>query len=166
MKRQGKTISFTEEDRKNFCVRRYSDLVISENVKRFRASENRRRLRFSALALVMLGCMKLLPTIKYLLVLCFAVSLFIFLINEYAARININSAKREYFIEFEVIEKLEREIFTEGVLQGSPHSSFYPVIGRDITTGYISKIYLDRWEDHVLAKEGNVMRLTIGKEKL
>lgn len=78
----------------------------------------------------------------------------------------INSAKREYFIEFEVIEKLEREIITEGVLQGSPHSSFYPVIGRDTTTGYISKIYLDRWEDHVLAKEGNVMRLTIGKEKL
>lgn len=91
MQRQGKTISFTKEDRKNFCVRRYSDLVISENVKRFRARENRRRLRFSVLALAMFGCMKLLPAIKYLLVLCFAVLLFIFLINEYAARINVNN---------------------------------------------------------------------------
>ena len=166
MRREKNTFYFTEEDKKSLCVRKYTDAEVKENVKRFQAKENTRRLGFALLLLTFIRVIRLFPDLKYLFVLCISFVIFLIIFYECIAKLNMRYHKLGYYIEFVILKKLKRETYEFNQLDSGGMSEYYPVIGQDTMTGYITKYYLYDWEENAVTKVGDRVRINVSSKEL
>ena len=154
MVREGNMVSFTEEERSSLKVKQYTEAELKENIKHFEQAENKRRyimLLFLG-AFVSLGI--LFRDLFYLFLLCAIFMAFLLIFYEYVAKINEKAVKRNFYVEIIVCEKLKVEVIVEPNLKLGSVLSFYPVKGRDPSTGYVGKFYLDTKAQYDAAQKG------------
>lgn len=166
MTRVGSKISFSEEEKENLKVKEYSEIELRDKEIRFREKQKRRRhiLLFILIGLIVLSVM--LKELKYLLYIGIVVMCFLIILYEYIDWINIKVCQRAFYIEFFVDEKLDVETYIEQTLTpGSDILSFYPVKGRDSTTGYVSIFYINK-EQYDRVKKGETARISVKGDQL
>ena len=79
---------------------------------------------------------------------------------------NVRYHKQEYYVEYVILKKLKREADIEQNLKTGSLLTFYPVIGQDTMTGYVTKYYLYDWEENAVTKVGDRVRINVSSEKL
>ncbi len=157
--------SFTDEEKRNLTVRKYTDIEKKENLRKFKHKIKRRR-SVPLFLLVDFAILSIItgPNIRGLFIIFFMAILFLFGIDEHIASMNIKRARYEYYIEFYIVEKLATESYTKHTRHQETFT-LWPVIGKDTTTGYISKFYIDH-EQYVMLNIGDRARLRIPKDHI
>ncbi len=160
MIRNKNTLAYTEEDKNNLCVRKYTSDEMAENTKTFNNKRNSVRIKF-LISLVILILLRLtLPgeATAFFLNLALIFWIFVACLNERIGRIDSKANSREYYVEIRLIEKLPSETENSGSMGNRTVQNFYPVIGEDTTTGFKSKFYISM-EDYLEAEVGTSIRI-------
>ncbi len=166
MYREKVRIYYTEEDKKNLVVRKYLESELAEIKGQYKKKQNRRRIIYAIIILILILCSFLFESIKYIsdLALCFMI--FLVFTDESADRTNIKALSCEYYVEVQIEKKLPREAEIEGTATpGSDVTSFFPIEGRDTTSGYRSIFYIEM-EQYLDTDVGGIVRISTMREKL
>lgn len=161
MIREGKKILFTEEDRKKLYLRKYTNEEIKANLKEYNHKNNKRRIPFLIILIILLLMAIYVEQISYaadigIVLVCGAI-----IISETLHRLNKKRAKSEYYIEIIVDEKKEIETYYENpVTTGAEVFKYYPIEGRDSTTNYRCMCYISK-EQYINANYGQRIRINI-----
>lgn len=148
MERNYKTILYTEEDEKRICFR-----ILPGKEKEKAASFVRKKRKKYFIIFVILLVPSLIiqtfcknGTVQYILTLYDICILFLLGLNMYSCHLKMkNIKKREMlYCEIELLKKLPVETQTEYNYQGpNQQHYYYPVIGKDVVTGYETKYYIE-----------------------
>ena len=157
--------SFTDEEKRNLTIRKFTKTELKANLKKFRDKQKRRR-SVQLFLLVGFAILSIITghNIRGLFILFFIAIFFLFGIDEHIASMNMKRARYEYYIEFYIVEKLATESYTKHTRHQETFT-LWPVIGKDTTTGYISKFYIDH-EQYVMLNIGDRARLRIPKDHI
>lgn len=166
MVRENRRVFFTEEDRLNLKVHKYSADEMKQNLMDYRNKNNKRRGLCIALFLILL-----IPAIFVNRVgLSYAADIGLFAVfvaftlSEILYRLNMGNARLQYYIEIEVMDKLKVEtVYENDVTTGAEVFSFYPVRGKDTASGYVCICYVDK-EQYKNTAYGEKIRISV-KEK-
>lgn len=155
---------FTDKDRAGFCVRKYTNDEIKNNVKVFKKTVWTRRMFL--LVLVILFAMIVSASNKALVTilagsLAGGIGCFI-LYNAIIDLLNLKIVKHGYFIEVSVIKKLPIETrFSTGMIDGPLETNYYyPIEGRDTSTGYVSVCYIEK-KEYKNTDVGKIIQITV-----
>lgn len=166
MIREGKTVVFTEQDRQNLSVRKYTNEEIRDNLKEFNRKNNRIRVPLLLVLVVLLLAAIFAEPIAFaadigIVLVCAAI-----LILEMIHRLNKKTVKSRYYIEIIVDEKKEIEEYYETSVTTGPQSfKYYPVAGRDSVTNYRCICYISK-EEYENIIYGQKIRINVGGERL
>ena len=145
MIREDDAIFFTDQDKKNLLVRRYTSEELTNKERAFRKKRTTRRCILLILVVVDIALMFLFEQLEYSLQIILAFLVFLVILNEYIDRVNLKAIRREFYVEIEVKEHLKIEVILEQTLSpGSKATTFYPVRGVDTETGYESIFYVSK----------------------
>ena len=165
MFRKDDRIFFSEEDKKNVSVKKYTTKELNNNEKQFRKKRNCRRYSFLIIIFADIVLSYLIEKLEYPLYIILAFMIFISILCEYIDRYNLKAIQRKYYIEIEVLEKMEPEVIMEQTLSpGSKATRFFPVKGMDTGTKYESVFYVE--QNQYGANIGDKIRISIKGEKL
>ena len=132
----GGAIQFTDSDRENFTVKKYTDEEIKCNSEQFLKKRKKRRCVFLIILMVLVLIRCLAWKIRCVIDIALLFYFFVTIICESGDKTNIKAARRAYYIEAEVVKILPEERHMDGTLtSGSDLSIFYPIVGRDTTIG-------------------------------
>ena len=157
----GGAIQFTDSDRENFTVEKYTDEEIKCNSEQFLKKRKKRRCVFLIILMVLVLIRCLAWKIRCVIDIALLFYFFVTIICESGDKTNIKAARRAYYIEAEVVKILPEERHMDGTLtSGSDLSIFYPIVGRDTTIGYESIYYLtqEQYDDAVI---GGKVRISL-----
>jgi hypothetical protein len=91
--------------------------------------------------------------------------IFIAVFYEYIDRINLKAIGRKFYIEILIKEKMKPETVLEQTLSpGSKATTFFPIKGIDMETGYESIFYVEK--EQYNAEIGDKIRISIKGERL
>ena len=164
MLNQDGTIVFTEEDKSNLVIRKYTDEELEEKRELFKVKRNRRRLVMVLIILALIVLPRAFVGIQYGCSIALAFMIFLFLVCELWDRTDIKAELRPYYFEIQVDKALPSETHADGDLT-SGVSSFFPVEGRDTTSGYKSIFYID-YKQYMGAQAGEIFRISVCRETL
>lgn len=161
MRRENENVYFTTEDKNNLVIKSYTDAEISENRKKFNKKRNKTRLALLILLIFFISISVASEKIRYVAeVVIVAFSLGLILI-EWVNRINYQIAKSKYYFEIIVLKKNEIESYLDySVTAGSSMICYYPIVGRDSTSGYECVCYVDK-DKYENAICGQNMRINV-----
>lgn len=159
------SVFFTDQDKRNISVKKYTTEELINNEKAFRNKRNRRRCAFLIFLLADIILSILFKQIEYPLYIILAFVIFITVLYEYIDRINLKAIRRKFYIEIVVKEKMKAETSLEQTLSpGSKATSFFPIRGIDTETGYESIFYVE--QEQYNAEVGDKIRISIKGEKI
>ena len=155
-------VSFTKEDMDNLMMRRYAEEELSEKWKTYAHMEWQKRCIRMCILFVILGIScTLKEDLRHICMVIIAAFLFWCILREYVSYANGRVAKRKYYFEIEVAAKCPVETETVCTVDnGGEIFDFYPVIGVDTTSGYISRFYIDG-KKYESAKPGSRLRIPV-----
>ena len=155
-------VSFTKEDMDNLMMRRYAEEELSEKWKTYAHMEWQKRCIRMCILFVILGISCTLKgDLRHICMVIIAAFLFWCILREYVSYANGRVAKRKYYFEIEVAAKCPVETETVCTVDnGGEIFDFYPVIGVDMTSGYISRFYIDG-KKYESAKPGSRLRIPV-----
>ena len=166
MIREGEKVYFTEEDKKNIHIKKYTEKELKTKEKQYKKNQNVRRSIFLIILLGAIALSVFVKPLKYPSYLVIAFMIFLIVLYEDIARIDIKAVRRKYYFEVLVEDKLETENIIEQTLSPGSHiSTFYPIRGRVLENDYISMFYLDK-EEYENCQIGENVRISVKDEKL
>ena len=163
MIREGKKAVFTDKDRENLSVRKYTDEEVKNNLKEFNRDHNKRRIPLLIVLRIMLLIAIFMKSIAFaadigIVLVCGAI-----ILSEILHRLNRKRIKSRYYIEIIVERKREVETFYETSATTGPESfKYYPVEGRDSMTNYRCICYISK-EQYENAVAGQRIRINVGE---
>ena len=145
MIREDDAIFFTDQDKRNLLVRRYTSEELANKERAFRKKRTIRRCILQILVVVDVALMFLFEQLEYSLQIILAFLVFLVTLHEYIDRVNLKAIRREFYVEIEVKEHLKTEVILEQTLSpGSKATTFYSVRGFDTETDYESIFYVSK----------------------
>lgn len=166
MIREGEKVQFTEQDKQNIYIKKYTASELKIKEMQYRKRQNNRRCIFLFILVFAIGVSIFVETVKYPSDILAAFMIFLIVLYEYIDRININAVRRKYYIEILVEEKLQVETIIEQTLTpGSSVTTFYPIRGKIKETNYESIFYIER-EEYEKADVGDFVRISMRGEKI
>ncbi len=166
MNRAENKVYFSEEDRDNLVVHRYSDQEFKDLESGYRRKRNKRRWVFLVILAILLILFTVFTVLKYLFYLAIAFMVFLIILYEYIDRVNMKAYCGKYYVEIIVDEILSSDTHIEQTLTpGSDVMMFYPILGRDSSTNYRSKFYIDK-EQYDTTGVGKKIRISVKGDKL
>jgi hypothetical protein len=166
MNREKSIISYSESDKKHIVVKKYLDTELDENTRMYKIKRNKRRICFIVILILLVLASLLIKSLQFPLYIALAFMIFLILVYEFVDRINLEAISRKYYFEVQVLKKMPAETCAEGTLTpGTDISVFYPVEARDITSGYMSKFYINK-EQYDGATTGSIIRISTKGERL
>ena len=166
MIREGEKVYFTEEDKKNIYIKKYTEEELKAKEKQYKKNQNARRSVFFMILLGAIALSVFVKSLAYPSYLVIALMLFLIILYENIDRTDIKAVRRNYYFEVLVEEKLEIETIIEQTLSpGSNITTFYPIRGRVLENDYFSMFYLEK-EEYEKCRVGETVRITVREEKL
>lgn len=163
MERKNERVFYTREDKQHMTLKNYTAEEIKQNLKRYaRKSRPRRSLLLAAFVISLIVAVNCntdpYSFFSYIFVILFATGE---LLSETMYWLNRKNAASCYYVEIIVDrkEKVETYICHDAVY-GSDFFQYYPVSGKDTTTGYSSIWYLDK-NMYRNIKVGDIVRKNI-----
>jgi len=168
MVRKDEVVSFTDSDRANLTVHKYGQAEIDEKCREYK----KKYLKKQAVLMVLLACTVVLAIVGHgqllELVMDLSTAFFVFLVlleRSYKKK-GLHFLHRRHYVEVEVLGKLSEEVVPDTTLSpGAYASSFWPVIGRDEATGYISTFYISE-DQYMDASRGDKVQIPIKGDRL
>lgn len=163
MERKNERVFYTLEDKTNTEIHSYSDAEIQQNLKKYeKKSRPRRSLMLAGFVVSMIVAVNCntdpYSFFSYIAVILFAAGE---LLSETLYWLNRKSAAGRWYVEIVVDRKKEIETYYQNSATTGPDSiHYYPVIGRDTTTGYSSVWYLDK-DTYQNVKAGDIIKKTM-----
>lgn len=163
MERKNERVFYTLEDKTNTEIHSYSDAEIQQNLKKYeKKSRPRRSLMLAGFVVSMIVAVNCntdpYSFISYVFVILFAAAE---LLSETLYWLNRKDEAKHSYIEIIVDQKLDVETYYQNSAATGPDSiHYYPVIGRDTTTGYSSVWYLDK-DTYQNVKAGDIIKKTM-----
>ena len=166
MIREGEKVYFTEEDKKNIYIKKYTAEELKAKEKQYKKNQNVRRSIFLIILLGAIALSVFFKSLTYPSYLVIAFMIFLIILYENIDRTDIKAVRRKYYFEVLVEEKLETETIIEQTLSpGSNITTFYPIRGRVLENDYFSMFYLEK-EEYEKCRVGEKVRITVREEKL
>ena len=166
MIREGEKVYFTEEDKKNIYIKKYTAEELKAKEKQYKKNQNVRRSIFFMIFLGAIALSVFVKSLVYPSYLVIAFMIFLIILYENIDRTDIKAVRRNYYFEVLVEEKLEIETIIEQTLSpGSNITTFYPIRGRVLENDYFSMFYLEK-EEYEKCRVGETVRITVREEKL
>ena len=166
MIREDEKVYFTEEDKKNIHIKKYTTEELKAKEKQYKKNQNVRRSIFLMILLGAIALSVFFKSLAYPSYLVIAFMIFLIILYENIDRTDIKAVRRNYYFEVLVEEKLETETIIEQTLSpGSNITTFYPIRGRVLENDYYSMFYLEK-EEYEKCRVGEKVRITVREEKL
>lgn len=166
MLREGEKVYFTEEDKKNIHIKKYTANELKTKEKQYKKKQNIRRCIF---LIILLGAIMLsifVKSVAYPSYIVIAFMIFLIILYEDIDRTDIKAVRRKYYFEVLVEEKLETENIIEQTFSpGTNITTFYPIQGRVLENNYLSRFYLEK-EEYENCQVGENVRITVKGDKL
>ena len=165
MIRKDLEVFFTEDDKANLRVRKFSDKEIRENKRRFIRNRNKKRAVMVLLFLAfLLASMMIKSDLSFFCSLGAVVVAFIYVCTEIMSYKERKLAFSPFYIELLVTNIPDKEV--EMYITVDYNSRyFYPVEGIDTTTNYKCLCYVTKTE-YDSAKCGESLKIHVKGEKL
>ena len=165
MIRENDRIYFTEQDKQNVIIQKYTVEELKRNEKDFRTKRNRRRVFYLIILFIAIILSILIESIQYPSYIAIGFICFLIVLGEYIDRINIKAVRRKFYIEVLINEKLEIESYIEQTLSpGSKLSYFYPIKGTVSGSNYSSVFYVEK--EQYEANVGDIIRISVKGDRL
>lgn len=165
MIREKNVLYFTEEDKKNAIIHKYTDAELKEMETKFRKKSNVRRVILIVLLVTMFFVSNQIESLQYPIYIAISFLIFVALLYEYIDRINIKAVRRKYYIEITIDEKMKIETYLAQTLSpGVCVSNYYPVKGTITGTNYQSVFYVEQAQYN--ADIGEKVRISVKENHL
>ena len=159
-------IVYSEEDKKNLVIRKYLPQELEEKRKQFNKKRNKRRIIFAVIILFFIVLYNAVVSSQYWCALCLIFMVFLVIVCEDSDRTEIKAVLLEYYYEIQIEKLLPTESHMEGTLTpGIDLTTYFPVEGRDTTSGYRGVFYVAQ-DQYIGASKGEVVRISTIKETL
>lgn len=163
MIRTDDSIFFTDQDKRNLHVKKYTTEELINNEKIFRNKRNKRRCAFLIFLFVDIVLLLLFKQMDYPLYILLVVMFFLIILYEYIDRINLKAIRRKFYIEIIITEKMKVETVLEQTVNfGSKATMFFPIRVTDVETGYESVFYVEK--EQYSAEVGDKIRISVNSE--
>ena len=167
MIREESNLSFTNEEKANFVVRRYFDSEVKSKLEDYKEKRKSRTMMFVAIIsfLIATSITTNIDLLQYAANLGLIFMIFLIFLFIGIDKITLKASARKFFIELFIDEKLPIETWDDGAISHSSISVFYPVRGTDTTSGFSSVYYVDK-KDYKDTELGDKVRITVNREVL
>lgn len=136
---QNGEILWTDDDKNNLSIKKYSD----EEVKKIISIHKKQRVKMRLFMFILLAASIINGNIFSIFYIATIFIIIFWLAFEQIWRNENSYIKSKYYIKFEIKEKLELEKTYDISHDDENISTYYPIIAIDTTTYYETKIYVD-----------------------
>ncbi|MGN0428402.1 MAG: hypothetical protein ACI4F0_11420 [Agathobacter sp.] len=166
MIREGEEVYFTEEDKKNLYIKKYTAKELKTKEMQYKKKQNKRRSIFLLILVTAILLAIFVKSVAYPSYIVIVFMIFLIVLYEDIDRTDIKAVRRKYYFEVLVEEKFETEnIIVQTLSPGTNVSTFYPVRGRVIENDYVSIFYLER-EEYEDCRIGETVKISVKGDKL